>query len=156
MQKNVANFQNLLFVFVLLCASQSVMAKPKPLHEMPPARPACEDLDLCEIDEDETDLEIPDVIKQERMKNCQAVIAMHIFADNIDKLDSRAKPAKIFIGIKFSELPFEEKQKLVEAAGCVIVNGGKKKTEIELMDGSEAMRVGRFRKGQLFLYDQGN
>ena len=156
MQKNVANFQITIFAFVFLCLSQSVMAKPKPLHVTPPARPTCEDLDVCEIDEDETDIEIPDDIKQERMKNCQAVIAMHIFADNIDKLDSRAKPAKIFIGIKFSELPFEEKQKLVEAAGCVIVNGGKKKTEIELMDGSEAMRVGRFRKGQLFLYDQGN
>lgn len=61
---------------------------------------------------------------------------MHAFTNNLDKIEVGSKPAKIYVGIKFSELPFEEKQKLAAAAQCVVVQGSKKNPRLKYTTGS--------------------
>lgn len=140
-------------ISVFYCATPTY-AKSKSGYILPPSRPACEELDVCDSDDDEADAELSDGIKKERLRSCQATIAMHAFTDNLDKIEVGSKPTKIYVGSKFSDLPFDEKQKLAAAAECVVVQGGKKKSEVEIYDGVDGGRIGLFKRGQLFLYDQ--
>jgi hypothetical protein len=144
----------LLALISLLYYVTPTYAKSKSTYVLPPSRPACEELDVCDSEDDETDVELSDGIKKERLRSCQATIAMHAFTDNLDKIEVGSKPAKIYVGSKFSELPFDEKQKLAAAAECVVVQGGKKKSVVEIYDGIDGGRIGLYKRGQLFLYDQ--
>jgi len=144
----------LLALISLLYYATPTYAKSKSTYVLPPSRPACEELDVCDSEDDETDVELSDGIKKERLRSCQATIAMHAFTDNLDKIEVGSKPAKIYVGSKFSELPFDEKQKLAAAAECVVVQGGKKKSVVEIYDGIDGGRIGLYKRGQLFLYDQ--
>ena len=136
----------------VFCYVPPTYAKSKYL--LPPSRPACEELDVCDTEDEDGDPELLDGVKKERLRTCQATIAMHAFTDSLDKIDIGSKPAKIYIGSKFSELPFDEKQKLASAVECVVVQGGKKKSAVEIYDGIDGGRIGLFKRGQLFLYEQ--
>ena len=146
-------FVRLALISVFYCAT-TAYAKSKSTYMLPPSRPACDELDVCDSEDDEVGVETSEGIKKERLRSCQATIAMHAFTDNLDKIEVGSKPAKIYVGVKFSELPFEEKQKLAAAAECVVVQGSKKKSEVEIYDGIDGGRIGLFKRGQLFLYEQ--
>lgn len=146
-------FVCLALISVFYCATLAY-AKSKSTYILPPSRPACEELDVCDSEDDEVGVETSEGIKKEHLRSCQATIAMHAFTNNLDKIEVGNKPAKIYVGIKFSELPFEEKQKLAAAAQCVVVQGSKKKSEVEIYDGIDGGRIGLFKRGQLFLYEQ--
>ncbi|MFM9152710.1 MAG: hypothetical protein ACKOPC_03750 [Methylocystis sp.] len=155
MMRSISKITYVLIALIsVFCDPAPTYAKSKSTYVLPPSRPACEELDVCDSESDEVDVELSDGIKKERLRSCQATIAMHAFTDNLDKVDVGSKPAKIYVGSKFSELPFDEKQKLAAAAECVVVQGGRRKSEIEIYDGVDGGRIGLFKRGQLFLYEQ--